>query len=451
MDRNLFLTTPLAVQLYRKTVAALPMVDYHNHLSAADIANDRVYEDIADLWLASDPYKHRAMRICGVEERLISGNAPNREKFGAWCRIFPDLVGNPLYDWCRMEMAWIFGIDLPICAENAERLWNEANARLREPGFSAQGLLQRFDCRYTAPCTTLLQDLSPFAQVSWMAPSLRGDDLLRPTPASMRGLSEMTGVTVTDRASLRAALKVRLDAFHWVGCRFADHALDDGFVWQPDDGRADARFAALLEGAPVDETALACDILRLLAPLYAERGWIMQLHIGAQRRTSSRLRALAGVTGGFACIGSPIRIASLTQMLDELESLGGLPQTLLFAMNPADAASLSVLTGSFSEDGVSPKVGQGPAWWWCDHAAGMRNVLDALCNYSVLSTFIGMTTDSRSMLSLLRHDYFRRVLCGWLGEKVKAGEFPDDYDLLASLVRKLCWENVAGAVKGVLV
>ena len=447
MDKKLFLTTPLAESLYQ-TAAGLPMVDYHNHLSAADIADDRVYEDIASLWLLSDPYKHRVMRICGVEERLITGAATNWEKFGAWCRIFPELVGNPLYDWSRMEMEWIFGIDLPICAENAEKIWAEANARLREPGFSAQGLLQRFDCRYTAPCTTLLEDLSPFARVSWMAPSLRGDDLLRPGPALVRALAAQSGREIRDLDSFRAALAARLDAFHEVGCRFADHALDNGFVWQTDDGRAGARFAALLAGAAVDEGALACDMLRLLAPLYAERGWIMQLHLGAQRRTSTRLRTLAGAAGGFACIGSPLSIASLTQMLDELESLG-LPRTLLFAMNPADAATLSVLTGSFSEDGVSPKVGQGPAWWWCDHAAGMRNVLDALCSYSVLSVFIGVTTDSRSMLSLLRHDYFRRVLCGWLGEKAKAGELPEDPTVLASLVKKLCFENAANALKGV--
>ena len=448
MDRNLFLTTPLAQTLYQ-SAAALPLVDYHNHLSVSDIARNRVFDNITQMWLAGDPYKHRLMRICGVDEHFITGAASDAEKFAAWCRVFPDLVGNPLYDWCRMEMEWVFGIDLTICGKNADALWQETNARLREPAFSAQGLLDRFDCRYAAPCTKLLDDLSPFSGLSRLAPSLRGDDLLFPTAELIRGLSAVAGVRIGSREGLREALRVRLEAFCAVGCRFADHALDSGFRYVPDDGQAEARFAACLECAPADRDAVACDMLRLLAPLYAEHGWVMQLHIGAQRYTSSRLRRLAGATGGFAAIGNSADAASLAALLDDLEAAGGLPRTLLFPMNPTDNAVISVLTGSFSETGAAPKVGQGPAWWWNDHAYGMRRALEAMRNYSVLSVFIGMTTDSRSLLSMLRHDYFRRVLCGWLGELAARGEMPEDPNLLTALVRRLCYENAAACLKGV--
>lgn len=448
MDRSFLLTTPLARRLYEQAARDLPIIDYHNHLSVADISGDRRFDNIAELWLLCDPYKHRAMRICGVPERLITGDAAAREKFDAWCSIFPRLLGNPLYDWSRMEMEWVFGVPLPICAQNAGAIWDAANARLREPGFSAQGLLRRFGCEYIAPCTTVLDDLTPFLGSDMMAPSLRGDDLLAPTPQLLDRLGALTGVPVTDGASMRAALRVRLRQFHDAGCRYADHALDNGFLHVPDDGRSGERLARLLQGGGADAAALASDMLRVLAGEYAALGWVMQLHIGAQRKTSTRLRRAAGAAGGYACIGSTVNVASLTAMLDELECRGALPRTMLFTLNPADTEVMTVLTGSYSEDGVVSKIRQGPAWWWCDHAQGMRQVLDSLSSYGVLSTFTGMTTDSRSLLSMLRHDYFRRVLCGWLADRVARGELPDDFDTLCELVTRLCYTNARDSLKG---
>lgn len=451
MNKDFLLTTPLAKRLYTEVARDLPLIDYHNHLNVLDIAADRQFDNIAQLWLLSDPYKHRAMRICGVPERLITGDADPKEKFFAWCRIFPDLFGNPLYDWSIMEMEWVFGIDLPICKENAQAIWDAANEKLKLPEFSAQGLLRQFGCEYAAPCATIGDDLSPFETLDFLAPSLRGDDLLVPTNALLKRLHTLTGVAITDLHALEAAIGKRLDAFAAVGCRYSDHALDNGFVYLPDDGRSAERFAAFLRTGAVtaqDRPAFASDMLRMLAKSYAEHGFIMQLHIGAQRSTSSRLRSLAGAAGGYAAMGRTVDVASLTTMLDDMEKRGGLPRTLLFTLNPADTEVMTVLTGSFSEDGVSPKVGQGPAWWWCDHAQGMRQVLDSMTSYSVLSTFIGMTTDSRSLLSMLRHDYFRRVLCGWIGRKAQDGDFPEDFNLLARIVRKLSYENAANSLKG---
>lgn len=451
MNKDFLLTTPLAKRLYEEVARNLPLIDFHNHLNVIDIASDRRFDNIAQLWLLSDPYKHRAMRICGVPEHLITGSADAKEKFFAWCAIFPRLLGNPLYDWSIMEMQWIFGIDLAICEKNAQAIWDAANAKLALPEFSAQGLLRQFNCQYAAPCASIADDLTPFESLPFLAPSLRADDLLVPTNALFKRLYALTGVAITDLPSLERAISLRLDAFHAVGCRYSDHALDNGFIYLPDDGRSDERLSAFLRTGGVtakDRPAFASDMLRLLARAYAQHGWVMQLHIGAQRVTSSRLRTLAGAAGGFACMGHTVDVASLAAMLDDMERRGGLPRTLLFTLNPADTEVMTVMTGSFAEDGISPKVGQGPAWWWCDHAQGMRQVLDSMASYSVLSTFIGMTTDSRSLLSMLRHDYFRRVLCGWLGKKAADGDFPADFDLLADIVRRLSYENANNSLKG---
>lgn len=453
MDQNYLLTTPLAERLYREIARPLPLIDFHNHLSIQEIAEDRVYDNIAELWLLSDPYKHRAMRICGVPERCITGDASPKEKFLAWCRIFPQLVGNALYDWSRMEMEWIFRITEPICEENAERIWNLANEKLTQPGFSARGLLAQFGIEYAAPCASLCDDLAPFQTLPGIAPSLRGDDMIAPTPALIQKLEQITNQSISSFDGYISAVRKRLADFHQVHCRFSDHALDNGFSYIEDDGMQNLRFLQILRREtldPEDRSALISGILRALAKEYAALGWTMQLHIGAQRYTSTRLRNLVGPAGGFAGIGNTVDVSSLTRMLDDMEQAGGLPRTLLFTLNPADNEVMSILSGSYSEDGVCGKVSQGPAWWWCDHLHGMRQMLQTFASYSVLSTFVGMTTDSRSILSMLRHDYFRRALCGWLGEKAASGEYPDDFELLGSIVRKLSYENIANILKGEL-
>lgn len=453
MQQNYLLTTPLARRLYQEIAQPLPLIDFHNHLSIQEIAENRVYDNIAELWLLSDPYKHRAMRICGVSERCITGDATPKEKFFAWCRIFPQLVGNALYDWSCMEMEWIFHISEPICEENAEFIWNAANEKLTQPEFSAQGLLAQFGVEYAAPCTALCDDLSPYKKLSGIAPSLRGDDMILPTPALIQKLEQLTNQNIRSFDQYILAVRKRLTEFHAVQCRFSDHALDNGFAYVADDGKQQLRFQQLLHGEALDsadKSALISGILRALAKEYAALGWTMQLHIGAQRFTSSRLRNLVGPAGGFAGIGNTVDVSSLTRMLDDMEQAGRLPRTLLFTLNPADNEVMSILSGSYSEDGVRAKVSQGPAWWWCDHLHGMRQMLQTFACCSVLSTFVGMTTDSRSILSMLRHDYFRRALCGWLGEKAASGEYPDDFELLGSIVRKLSYENISDILKGEL-
>ena len=428
-------TTRLGSRLYDQ-VKELPIIDFHNHISVAELAADRKFRDLTELWIAPDPYKHRAMRILGVDERLITGSASSYEKFVAWCGVYPQLVGNPLTVWSQMELAR-FDIDETICPENAPVIWEKANQKLAE--HSANTLLGQFPVVYHAPCAGFTDDLSVFAAVEDAAPSLRGDAFV----GDLGGICAFLGEPATF-AGLKEAIRCRLQDFAAVGCRIADHALDSGWQYYEADGQEEARFAAFREGKLLgeDKPRLDCDILRLLAAEYRRMGWLLLLHMGAQRYTSSRLRSVAGPAGGFAGIGQ-VSVDTVTVLLDSLEREEALPRTVLFCMDHASYDRLAVLTGSFNRAGFPGYVQLGPAWWWCDHFGGMVEVLESVLRFGCLSTFIGMTTDSRSLLSFSRHDYFRRVLCNWLGEKVASGELADNEDQLACIAKKICYQNAA--------
>lgn len=452
MEENYLLNTTLARQLYHDTAKKLPVIDFHNHLCIADLAERRNYENLARLWLISDPYKHRAMRICGVAERYITGGADDYEKFQTWMAVLPKLIGNPLYDWSILEMERILGIELNPEAIDVQSVWKKANDLLSQSEYTAPGLLSLFNVEYAAPCASATEDISVFLKIDRIAPSLRGDDIVKPDKKTVEKLEELTGKTVNTREDYFAAVSVRLNDFQMAGCKFSDHALDDGFVFYADDGKSEKRFCRLLQENSLteeEEGRLSSEILRFLASEYARRDWTMQLHIGAQRDTSSRLRSLAGPAGGFAGIGNCCSVRSLTRMLDNFEQgRYGLPRTILFTLNPADNAVMSVLSGSYSQDGVAGKVQQGPAWWWCDHLHGMREVFETISSFGVLSEFIGMTTDSRSILSFVRHEYFRRALCGWIAEKAAKGEMPASPELLKKLVEAVCYGNAKKLIEG---
>lgn len=442
MNPDFLLSSPLAQGLYHDCVKALPIIDYHNHLAPGDITSNRRYDNITQLWVSSDPYKHRAMRILGLPERVITGQASDYEKFEAWYGSLPRLIGNPLFDWSIMELSTVFDLEL-LPFKPCREVWDALNSKLLT--LSAQDILSKFNIAYSAPCAGLTDDLSAFDKAMGLCPSLRGDDLLLPTAALRQKLEALTGVKTSSLAEYLAAVALRLEAFRAAGCRFADHALDNGFTYLPDDGNNEARFARLTAGDILasEETAfLRSAILTGLLSGYANAGFTVQLHIGAQRTTSTRLRTLAGAAGGYAAIGSTANVSSLVQLLDAAEQTPeGLPSILLFTLNPADNAVMATLCGSYSADGKQALVSQGPAWWWCDHYHGITSMLDEFCCHSVLSTFIGMTTDSRSILSFVRHDYFRRVLCQWIADMAENHRLPDDRSLLEDTVRRICYQN----------
>lgn len=440
MDENFLLTTPMAQKLYHECAENLPLIDYHNHLSIDELNTNKQFENLTKLWISNDPYKHRAMRICGVDERYITGKSSDFEKFQAWTGVLPRLICNPLYDWSILELKRVFKINLIPNRVNCQEIWDETSKILATSDFSALGMFSRFNVEYAAPCTAITDDTGSFGRYKNIAPSLRGDNITDITPSVVKQL----GDSIETLDDLFVEIARRLNSFHEVGCRFSDHALDNGFKYYEDDGQNKKRFKALINGTHTDEDAkhLSSEILRRLAKEYARLNWTMQLHIGAQRYTSSRLRSIVGPAGGFAGIGNCCNVKRLTTMLDDFEKdPNGLPNILLFTLNPADNAVMSILSGSYNQSGKAGKVQQGPAWWWCDHLYGIREVFETISAYGVLDVFIGMTTDSRSILSMARHEYFRRALCGWLGEKAERGEAPNSFDALENLVHNICYRN----------
>lgn len=443
MDQPNLLTTPLAERLFHETAEPLPILDRHNHLPIRDLAENRPYADLTEVLLLSDPYKHRVMRILGYPEEVITGDAEPWEKFRVWCEAYVRLVGHPIADWSRLEMERVFGITQPLSPQNAREIWETANDLLRLPEYTAKGIFDRFRVRYCAPCTALEDELSPYEGLPECAPSLRGDGIVSAVRHTAELLGSRYGESCGDWERFSALLLRRLREFHDCRCRVSDHAVDAPWSYYPDDGKKELRFAACIGGQTLtaeDQARLSCDVLRLCAGLYRKLDWVMQLHIGALRYTSTRLRKAAGGAGGFAGIGAT-PVAEIAAFLDDCEKEDALPRTILYSMEPASWEELAVLSGSFNRAGENGYVQLGAAWWWSDHAIGIRRTLDAVKDYAVLSAFSGMTTDSRSILSFSRHEYFRRVLCGWMGEKVRQGQITAEENQLKETVRAICWQN----------
>lgn len=453
LDDNFLLRNRTAQRLFHEVAKDLPVVDFHNHLNPAHLAANKRFADLAQLWVNEDPYKHRAMRICGVPEERITGAISDREKFSAWAETLPKTVGNPLFHWSCLELKRLFGIHEILTPNNAEDIWNRCNEMLTGDYFGALDILKKWNTEIVCTSDDLIDDLSAHQTVTAgesgikVLPSLRGDSMIafnESSPPWMKNLSQKFGETKS-LEDYQAAIKKALDAFVAAGCRLSDHSLDAGFLFstttEADASRLFNKFQK--EGALMQQESIQLKsyLLLFLGKEYDKRGWTLQLHIGAQRYTSSRLRKLVGPAGGYATIGTACDITSLCRFLDAMESGGNLPQTILYTLNPADYAAFATLTGSYAADGVSGKIQFGPAWWYNDHYEGIRQQLLTLSSYGLLSQFIGMTTDSRSLLSFSRHEYFRRVLCNIIGDWVEGGELPEDEELLSSLVKNICYNN----------
>lgn len=438
MDNRFLISCVTAEKLYEK-IKNLPIIDYHNHLSVDDI-NNVPYKDIYALWVKPDPYKHRAMRMCGVDEKYITGDALDIEKFCKWCETVPKLIGHPLSHWTKMELELLEIDDMPNL-ENAKDIYEKCNDYLVKHEFSLKSVIEKYNVEKLCPCVSIMDDLLMFNKDGVCVPSLRGDDVVNITV-------NLTGINSLDE--YEKMIVARLEQLKNKGCKFTDHALDDGFKYYSDDGNNKERFKRLLDNKASieDKERLSSYILKFLAEKYSQMGFVMQIHIGAQRYTSTRLRTLAGGAGGFATIGNSVDVISLTTFLDDVDKSTGLPKTILFTLNPSDNALISTLSGSYSKDGVSGLVTQGPAWWWDDHKLGIKKMLENNSVYGLLWNFIGMTTDSRSILSFVRHDYFRRILCSYLGNSFEKGEYICSFDELLKLAENMCYYNAKNIVGG---
>ncbi len=452
---NFLLQNSIAEQLYHETAKKLPVIDYHNHLYPAYLASNHRFDNITQLWIIPDQYKHRAMRLNGIPEQGITGSASDKQKFLNWAHTFPKTLGNPLYHWSSLELSRIFGINNLLHPGNAEEIWETCNALLQTEGFSSIELLRKFQVELLCTSDDLLADLQPHISTSHLhgvqvLPSLRGDSMIeidRPGFEEwLAELSQQSKVAIDSLEAYQEAIRIRLDAFELAGCRFADHALPPGFAFESTpDWMANSLFQKQLSDDALtgaESISLQSYLLVFLGKEYAARSMALQLHVGAQRETSARLLGLVGGAGGFASIGKGADIASIARFLDTLEQETLLPRVVLYTLNPADNEAFASLTGSFTEDGVAGKVQFGPAWWYNDHYSGLRKQLTDLASYGLLHHFIGMTTDSRSFLSFSRHEYFRRVFCNLVGEWVEQGHLPSDITMLQSLITAVCYGNI---------
>ncbi len=457
-DDDFLLGGDTAGRLYHDYAARMPIFDYHCHLSPREVAEDRRFRNLTDAWLGGDHYKWRAMRADGIEERFITGEAGDREKFDKWAGTVPRCIGNPLYAWTHLELARIFGIERFLSPQTAGEIWDRCDALLQADGFSARGLIRRFDVR--ALCTTddpadslehhraLAGDPAFPVRV---LPAFRPDRALaigREGFAAYVGrLGDAAGVKVRTFEDLMDALERRIRFFHEAGGRLSDHALDP-VVFEPvPETEAASAFARALAGEAVSAAEARGYRTRLLAFLgrqYARRGWVMQLHTGALRNVNRRMHRLLGPDTGYDAIGDAPLAEPLAALLDELEGTGELPRTVLYSLHPAAYEPLAALAGCFQGGGVAGRVQLGSAWWFNDQKDGMLRQLTTLANIGLLSRFVGMLTDSRSFLSWPRHEYFRRILCGLIGSWVEGGEAPADLPLLGGMVQDICFRNAWG-------
>ncbi len=449
MDENFLLKTETAQRLFHEHAEGLPILDYHNHLSPKDIYQRRRFENLTQLWLEGDHYKWRCMRVCGVDETYITGNASPWDKFLAFATIMPRLIGNPVYHWAHLELQRYFGIHTPLTADTAKEIWDQTCTMLAGEGFDTVSLLDKMNvkilCTTDDPADTLEWHLKlqedtalPFRTL----PSFRPDRFLHidqaAWPAAVAQLGEHYG-KITDWNSLCAALNKSLDFFAQVGCRVTDH----GFLhFRYAVGDPAPVVEKALSGAPLTEEEVAVyqgALLLFLAGEYTRRDLVMQLHLGPIRNNSPVLFNSFGPDAGGDSIGDVTDPFLLSAFLSDLEREGNLPRTILYNLNPCDSAMLSTMAVNFNANGA--KVQYGAAWWLLDHIRGISDQLDQLMETGLLSGSVGMLTDSRAFTSFPRHEYFRRILCNKLGGLVERGEYPNDLDALGNLVEDICWRN----------
>lgn len=447
-----------AVRLYFEYADELPVIDYHTHLPPADIAADQRWENISQVWLNGDHYKWRQMRAHGIAERFCTGDATDREKFDAFAGVVPYLLRNPLYHWCHLELARYFEIDdLLLSAETADEVWERSSAVFQN-GLSARSLIEASGvvalCTTDDPIDSLEHHRKVAADKSFdvrLYPAWRPDRVLAVAdPGSWNGyLDQLAAVADVDIGTfddLVVALTVRQNVFHGAGCRLSDHALATGLFSPASAQEVRAVFDRLRSGAAL--SAAECDQLKTallleLGRLYSEKGWTMQLHIGALRDANSARFAELGRDCGFDSMGDLPYAEPLARFLDTFASAGNLPRTIVYNVNPRDSEMLASILGSFEDGSVPGKMQLGSAWWFMDQKDGIERQLEAISQIGSLRRFVGMVADSRSFLSFTRHEYFRRILCNLLGADMAAGLLPRDFDLVGGLVEDVCFRNAA--------
>ena len=439
MDADFLLQTDTARDLYHNHAARLPIIDYHCHLNPADVAEDRRFRSITELWLGGDHYKWRAMRTNGIDERLITGDASDWEKFQAWAATVPYCFRNPLYHWTHLELRTAFGIDKLLNPETAREIYDACNDRLQnDPSFSARGLVRRYNVETVCTTDDPVDDLchhrayANLSAATKLIPAWRPDKAMAVEDVKafcqyVEKLGEAADIEIRSFDDFIEALQRRHDFFHQQGCRLSDHGLSEFYAEPYTDADIARIFDKARGGAKLTEDEVhkfKSAMLYIFAVQDSASGWVQQFHYGALRNNNSRMMRLAGPDTGFDSIGDWHTAQSMSRFLDRLDSEGCLAKTILYNLNPADNEMVATMLGNFQDGSVAGKIQWGSGWWFLDQKDGMEKQMNALSLLGLLSRFVGMLTDSRSFLSYPRHEYFRRTLCNLMGNDVELGMIP---------------------------
>lgn len=454
ITKDFLLQNEAARHLYYEYASRMPIIDYHCHIPIADVAEDKQFRNLTEVWISDDHYKWTAMRWCGVSEKYITGDASDLEKFLAYVKILPSLIGNPLHHWSHLEIATYFDFFEHLTQENAKSLWVLANEKLQHR-LSARTIIEQSNVKII--CTTddplddlQYHDLLANSDCSFsIYPTFRPDRVIAIEQKGfvdyVHKLSEVVGYSLDTLNNLLQALNDRLDYFDLRGCRLSDHALSEVQYAEASIGEIDSIFKRRMLGEVPDSRDVAkfqTAILVWLAQEYRNRGWAMQLHFGVVRNINPKLFSTLGVDAGGDAIGGYSCIPALARLLERMEREEGLPKMILYSIDPNDNAAIGSLSGCFQSDEAKGKIQHGSAWWFNDTEHGMEEHLRTLASLGSLGSFIGMLTDSRSLLSYTRHDYFRRIFCNFVGNLVETGRYPRDYGLLGELVKDVCYNNI---------
>lgn len=456
MDADFLLTTDTSRHLYHDCAAHLPIIDYHCHLSPKMIADDYRFSTITELWLGGDHYKWRAMRANGIDERYITGDADDWEKFLKWAETIPYTFRNPLYHWTHLELKTAFGIDEILNPESARRIYDLCNARLAEEGMTARGLMRRYDVRVVCTTDDPVDSLEHHRRIREsgfeikVLPTWRPDKAMAVNDsASYREyialLSSVSGIRIDSYDTLMCALRIRHDFFASEGCRVADHGVS-AFPWaECGKDEADSLFLKVMSGNELSSeevVKLQTSILLDLARMNHEKGWVQQFHFGPMRNTNSRMFGMLGPDSGFDTIGDWSSGQALARFLNALDADDRLAKTILYNINPAENSVIAAMTGNFQDGSVPGKIQFGSGWWFNDQIDGMRQQMNALSVQGLLSRFVGMLTDSRSFVSYPRHEYFRRILCDLVGKDVEDGLIPEsEMARIEGMIEDICYRN----------
>lgn len=455
MDNDFLLSNSTAKILYHDYAAKMPIVDYHCHIDPREIAENRQFDNITQVWLGGDHYKWRLIRSNGIDEKYITGAGSDREKFQMFAEALPKAIGNPLYHWTHLELRKYFGYNGVLNGSTAEEVWNLCNEKLKLPQMRVRGIIEQSNVKLIATTDDPVDTLEWHKQIEddstclvKVIPTWRSDKIMnieKPEFAQyVSTLEKVSDIQIRTFRDVLSALAKRLDFFTAMGCRASDHGMDYIMYEPAQDTQIAQIFAKKMEDGALsakeaDQYKYA--VLRFLGREYAKRGWVMQIHYGAVRNTNTAMYQSLGADTGFDCISTHSSAESIVNFLNDLNQTDELPKTVLYSLNPADNAMLDTVIGCFQGTAAAGKLQHGAAWWFNDTKAGMTAQLTSLASLSVLGNFIGMLTDSRSFLSYTRHAYFRRILCNLLGTWVENGEYPNDQEALGKIVQDISFNN----------